>query len=49
MVSSGCEDIVILGIKDGHDGALALIVGNHLTFCVEAEKDNGLRFPLIFF
>lgn len=47
MVSSECEDIVILGIKDGHDGALALIVGNHLTFCVEAEKDNGLRFSSI--
>lgn len=47
MVGSEREEIVILGIKDGHDGALALIVGNHLTFCVEAEKDNGLRFSSI--
>ncbi|MGY2400029.1 carbamoyltransferase C-terminal domain-containing protein [Pseudomonas sp. SDO5271_S396] len=34
----------ILGIKDGHDGAIALITGNHLTFCMEAEKDNEARF-----
>lgn len=47
MVSSESEEIAILGIKDGHDGALALIVGNHLSFCVEAEKDNGFRYSSI--
>lgn len=47
MVDSESEEITILGIKDGHDGALALIIGTHLTFCIEAEKDNGLRFSSI--
>lgn len=41
------DDIVILGLKDGHDGAVALIIGNHLEFSVEAEKDNGLRFSSV--
>ncbi|WP_460164766.1 carbamoyltransferase N-terminal domain-containing protein [Pseudomonas sp. S1_G07] len=44
MVGSESEELAILGIKDGHDGAIALILGNHLTLCIEAEKDNGLRF-----
>ncbi|TFY87865.1 proline dehydrogenase [Pseudomonas kairouanensis] len=39
--------MVILGLKDGHDGAIALIIGNHLEFSVEAEKDNGLRFSSV--
>lgn len=47
MVNIENNDIVILSLKDGHDGAVALIVGNHLEFSVEAEKDNGLRFSSV--
>jgi predicted NodU family carbamoyl transferase len=47
MVISKNEDLAILGIKDGHDGALALITGNQLNFCIEAEKNNGLRYSSI--
>lgn len=47
MKDRGNDDIVILGLKDGHDGAVALIVGGHLEFSIEAEKDNGLRFSSI--
>lgn len=47
MVSLKNDDIAILGLKDGHDGAIALIVGEHLQFSVEAEKDNGLRFSSV--
>lgn len=47
MVNVANNDIVILGLKDGHDGAVALIIGNHLEFSVEAEKDNGLRFSSV--
>ena len=47
MVNVENDDIVILGLKDGHDGAVALIIGNHLEFSVEAEKDNGLRFSSV--
>lgn len=41
------DDTVILGLKDGHDGAVALIIGGHLEFSIEAEKDNGLRFSSV--
>jgi len=34
----------ILGIKPGHDGALALLKDGELVFALEAEKDNGPRF-----
>ncbi|WP_460117864.1 carbamoyltransferase C-terminal domain-containing protein [Pseudomonas sp. S2_C03] len=44
MVDYRSDDCVILGVKDGHDGAMALIVDGHLAFSTEAEKDNGLRF-----
>ncbi|WP_411703826.1 carbamoyltransferase C-terminal domain-containing protein [Edaphovirga cremea] len=47
MVSVKNNDIVILGLKDGHDGAVALIIGDHLEFSVEAEKDNGLRYSSV--
>ena len=47
MVNFENDDSVILGLKDGHDGAVALITGNHLEFSVEAEKDNGLRFSSV--
>ena len=47
MVDCGNDDSVILGLKDGHDGAMALIVDGHLEFSIEAEKDNGLRFSSI--
>ena len=47
MVNFENDDSVILGLKDGHDGAVALIIGNHLEFSVEAEKDNGLRFSSV--
>ncbi|WP_339541124.1 carbamoyltransferase C-terminal domain-containing protein [Pseudomonas sp. RA_5y_Pfl1_P24] len=47
MVSVDNNDIVILGFKDGHDGAVALIIGDHLEFSVEAEKDNGLRYSSV--
>ena len=47
MVDCGNDNSVILGLKDGHDGAIALIVGGHLEFSIEAEKDNGLRFSSI--
>lgn len=47
MVNVESNDIVILGLKDGHDGAAALIIGNHLEFSIEAEKDNGLRFSSV--
>ncbi|MBK5477098.1 hypothetical protein JFU04_13420 [Pseudomonas sp. TH21] len=47
MKGSQSEGIAILGIKDGHDGAIALIEGYRLKFCIEAEKDNGLRFSSI--
>jgi predicted NodU family carbamoyl transferase len=44
MVNVENNETVILGLKDGHDGAAALIIDDHLEFCVEAEKDNGFRF-----
>ncbi|MGU9859538.1 carbamoyltransferase C-terminal domain-containing protein [Pseudomonas sp. LF245] len=47
MTNSKNNDIVILGVKDGHDGAIALIIGDHLEFSIEAEKDNGLRFSSV--
>ena len=47
MLNVKNDDIVILGLKDGHDGAAALIISNHLEFSVEAEKDNGLRFSSV--
>lgn len=47
MVDCGNDDSVILGLKDGHDGAIALIVDGHLEFSIEAEKDNGFRFSSI--
>lgn len=47
MANSKNDDIAILGLKDGHDGAIALIIGDHLEFSVEAEKDNGLRFSSV--
>lgn len=37
--------MTICGIKLTHDGAIALIDGNHLVFCIEMEKlNNQLRF-----
>lgn len=47
MINVKNDDSVILGLKDGHDGAVALIVGDHLAFSIEAEKDNGLRFSSV--
>jgi hydroxymethyl cephem carbamoyltransferase len=47
MIDYKNDDSVILGLKDGHDGAIALIIGDHLEFSIEAEKDNGLRFSSI--
>ena len=47
MTNSKDNDTVILGVKDGHDGAIALIIGDHLEFSIEAEKDNGLRFSSV--
>jgi len=33
----------ILGIKEGHDGGIALIDDRELVFCLEAEKDSFVR------
>jgi predicted NodU family carbamoyl transferase len=33
----------ILGIKEGHDGAYAIVSGEHLDLCIEAEKDSYPR------
>jgi hydroxymethyl cephem carbamoyltransferase len=34
----------ILGIKPGHDGAVAFILDGELKFSFESEKDNGYRY-----
>ena len=47
MEACDSDETVILGLKDGHDGAMALIIGGHLEFSIEGEKDNGLRFSSI--
>jgi predicted NodU family carbamoyl transferase len=33
----------ILGLKEGHDGSIALIEDGRLIFCIEAEKDSYPR------
>ncbi|MEJ8812069.1 carbamoyltransferase C-terminal domain-containing protein [Variovorax ureilyticus] len=38
------EDIKILGINPGHDGAIAYIANGVLEFSFESEKDNGPRY-----
>lgn len=38
------KDIQVLGIKPGHDGAIAFIKEDVLQFSFEGEKDNGYRY-----
>ncbi|WP_304350495.1 carbamoyltransferase C-terminal domain-containing protein [Comamonas testosteroni] len=38
------NDIQVLGIKPGHDGAIAYIKEDVLQFSFEGEKDNGYRY-----
>lgn len=38
------KEIQVLGIKPGHDGAIALIKDGVLQFSFEGEKDNGYRY-----
>lgn len=35
---------IILSMKEGHDGTIALIKDRKLIFSLEAEKDNGYRY-----
>jgi hydroxymethyl cephem carbamoyltransferase len=39
----GDSKVRILGVKEGHDGAYALIDNTHLAFSLEAEKDSFPR------
>jgi hydroxymethyl cephem carbamoyltransferase len=43
MTRSVC-DMSVLAFKPGHDGGVAHISGDALSFSVESEKDNGTRF-----
>lgn len=47
MVKKSKNNLGILGIKPGHDGAIAYISNGELKFSFESEKDNGNRYAEI--
>lgn len=47
MAKRSKENLGILGIKPGHDGAIAYILNGELKFSFESEKDNGNRYAEI--
>lgn len=39
--------MMIVGLKDGHDGAAAIIADGELLLSYEAEKDSGIRYSAL--